>query len=286
MDSSSTCEVLHEDLQKQFFDEKNIEYDETVFVQNGAVTDPPNFNRFTASEVKTKLQKCSNSAPGRDRLTYSHLKGIDPDCRAMTHIFNICLKAKKIPAAWKISMTIFIPKEGDPKAAENWRPISLSCTLYKLFTRLIANRLSRWLENNSLFCHQQKGFRPFDGMLENNFLLQHRIREAKKNKKELYILLVDIKNAFGSIPHPIMLASLRAIGVEEDLIALIAIYSQLQTYLLTANGLSELVDIICGVKQGCALSAILFLLAIDPVIKYIQRSRIGCHVLSYADDMG
>lgn len=84
-----------------------------------------------------------------------------------------------------------------------------------------------------------------------------------------------------------MLRALRMIGVEEDLCQLIAdIYSNLQTFLLTAEGISDLVDIICGVKQGCALSAILFLLAIDPIITMILRGRDGCHILSYADDMG
>lgn len=51
--------------------------------------------------------------------------------------------------------------------------------------------------NRTTDCPQQKAFRPFHGTLENNFMLEHRIREAKKLKKELYILFVDIKNAFG-----------------------------------------------------------------------------------------
>lgn len=176
-----------------------INDDESIFEYNNELPEPPNIKNFSPTEVKNKLQKSANMAPGKNRLTYSHWKGIDPDCRALSNIFNICLKAKKIPASWKVSTTIFIPKEGDHKEAENWPPISLSCTMYKIFTGLIDGRLSRWLENNELLCPQQKGFRPYDGTLENNFMLQYRIHEAKRLKKELFILLVDIKNAFSSV---------------------------------------------------------------------------------------
>lgn len=84
-----------------------------------------------------------------------------------------------------------------------------------------------------------------------------------------------------------MLKALRSIGVEEDICLLIAdIYSNLKTFMLTAEGIFDLVDIICGVKQGCALSAVLFLIAINPITRLIQRNRNGIHVLSHADDMG
>lgn len=117
--------------------------------------------------------------------------------------------------------------------------------------------------------------------------IELRIKQAKKKKKELFILLIDIKLAFGSIPHRIITAALKAIGVGEDYCGLISdIYSELKTFLLTAEGLSDLVDILCGVKQGCALSSLLFMLVIDPLLKRLQRNRDSIHTLSYADDMG
>lgn len=237
--------------------------------------------------MRNKLKKCENTAPGHDRLTYNHWKGIDTDCRTLAHIFNICLKAKRIPTSWKTATTIFITKEGGLNEAENWRPISLSYTLYKIFTSLISSRLSKWMEDNELLSPQQKGFHPFDGTLENNFLLRYRIKQAKRAKKELYVLLIDIQNTFGSIAHKIIIAALKAIGAGDDYCSLISdMYSELKTHLLTAEGLSDLIDILCGVKQGCALSSLLFILAIDPILKRIQRNRDSIHALSYADDMG
>lgn len=285
--SSSACNVSHAKLKEKFYDENNIPFDESIYTPGTSLPEPPDYAPITASEVRNKIKKCENTAPGHDRLTYNHWKGVDPDCRALAQIFNICMKAKKIPSSWKTSTTIFIPKDGDPNEAENWRPIALSCTLYKLFTSIISSRLSKWLEEHELLSPHQKGFRPFDGTLENNYLLSYRIKQAKRKKKELFILLIDIKNAFGSIPHRIITAALNAIGVGNDYCDLISdIYSELKTHLLTAEGLSDLVDILCGVKQGCALSSLLFILALDPLLKRLQRNRDSIHTLSYADDMG
>lgn len=100
-------------------------------------------------------------------------------------------------------------------------------------------------------------------------------------QRELYVLLIDIKNAFGSIPHKIIIAALKAIGSGDDYCSLISeIYLDLKTHLLTAEGLSDLIDILCGVKQGCAPSSLLFILAIDPILKRIQGNRDSIHALS------
>lgn len=186
---NSSCNIPHEDLKNKFYNEENISFDESIFKSTEV-------RPFTASEIKTKLQRCENTAPGQDRLTYNPLKGIDPDCKALAQMFNICLKAKRIPETWKTSTTVFMPKTGDPNAPENWRPISLSCTLYKIFTSLVASRLSKCLEQNQLLSPQQKGFRPYDETLEKNYLLENRVRSAKKlKKKQLLLLFIDIKNA-------------------------------------------------------------------------------------------
>lgn len=139
--SGCSCSVPSEELIQHFFNEAPNPFDESAYNTDNAPPDPSDFTMFTASEKKAKIQKCENTAPGQDRLTYNHWKGIDPDSKAIAQIFKICLRS--VPDSWKISITIFIPKESDPTATENWRPNSLSCTLYKVFTSLIAARISK-----------------------------------------------------------------------------------------------------------------------------------------------
>lgn len=97
---------------------------------------------------------------------------------------------------------------------------------------------------------------------------------------------MDIKNAFGCIPHQAIVDSLRAAGAGDIFCALVAdIYSNTKTCLLSAEGLSEAIDLLCGVKsRGARLAPPSFPLAIDPVIRAVQRGRVGVFSLNYADD--
>lgn len=199
-DSSSHCRLAHSSLIEKYFNVPTKVPDLSVYNNCETAPVPPNTAPFTTEEVLRKLSGSERTTPGPDRLTYNHLRSFDQEARALTTIYNICLKAGKIPDSWKMSRTIFIPKGGDPDNLSNWHPISLSSTIYKLFSCLIAKRLSEWIEDYNVISNRQKGYRLFDGTLENNFLLEQKMKYARRKKKEVFVMLIDMKNAFGSIP--------------------------------------------------------------------------------------
>ncbi|GFW62213.1 retrovirus-related Pol polyprotein from type-2 retrotransposable element R2DM, partial [Trichonephila clavipes] len=126
---------------------------------------PPICEAFTTIFVESCLKSAENSAPGPDRLTYRHWREVDPYCKVITKIFNICLKMSDIPSAWKTSSTVLIHKKDDPAKLENWRPISLSSTLYKLFTKCLTRKLGDWCQLLEVLSPAQKGFTPHDGRI-------------------------------------------------------------------------------------------------------------------------
>lgn len=157
--------------------------------------------------------------------------------------------------------------------------------MYKLYTSLIAKRLSTWLERNDLLAPNQKGYRGFDGTTENNFVLDQMIAKAKRLKKDIYILLHDLKNAFDSVPHAVIHRAFEAAGVGDMFGAILKyIYAGNITQLLTANGLSDDIEIKLGIKQGCSLSGVVFNLVISLIFIAIQNLREELHGLGYADD--
>ena len=285
-ETQSQCSVDAQLLKDKFFDETPPTPDVSAYSCVTPAPSPPNSRPFTFTEVFQKLKKCENTAPGPDRLTYFHLKKADVEAKALTLIYNYCLKARKIPHAWKLSKTVLIPKSGDPGLPENWRPVALSSTTYKLFASLVAKRISEWVELNDVLSKCQKGFRPFDGTIENNYILKERIQNCRRNKKELCIMLIDIKNAFGSVPHSAIFEALKTSGAGDHFTELITnMYDDNSTQLLTSEGLSDPIDVKVGVKQGCPLSGPMFNLAINPIFQIIQALRDEYHVLGYADDL-
>lgn len=279
------CKVPHADLIEKFYNMPQFSPDTSVYKGQTKAAAPPGMSPFSVEEVRKKLRSSESTAPGPDRLTYNHWRSFDTEAKVLTIIFNICLKARMIPSEWKHSRTIFIPKSGDPSLPENWRPIALSSTIYKLFSSLIAKRMSNWFEENSILSPFQRGFRPFDGTIENNFILDAKMNRNRRKKRDIVILLIDIKNAFGSIPHAAVRAALEEAGADDPFLELIDnMNTGNTTQLLTANGLSEPIPVKIGVKQGCPKSGNEFNVAINPAFKIIQDGRSSIHGLGYADD--
>ncbi|KAG8179208.1 hypothetical protein JTE90_004036 [Oedothorax gibbosus] len=100
------------------------DYDPLIFRQAAGRSTVP-MDPFSPDEVKARLFKFENSAPGPDRISYTQLKEVDPSCTAIGKVLNVCLRAKRIPHQWKTSITILIHKKGDLDDISNWRPISL-----------------------------------------------------------------------------------------------------------------------------------------------------------------
>jgi hypothetical protein len=207
-------------------------------------------------------------------------------------VFKICYKNRKIPATWKKSKTILIPKDGDPTDIKNWRPIALCKTIYKLYTSCLVDRLRSWAVDEEVICSAQKGFMPYDGVIEHNFTLQTYLDNARTNQGSTYIAMLDLSNAFGSMPTDLILAVLRKAGVGEELEEIIGdIVTGGSTTIATKDGTTGELMINSGVRQGCPLSGFLFNTGIEPLVRSLIRKgaedepNIGHHCLAYADDL-
>ncbi|GIY82485.1 retrovirus-related Pol polyprotein from type-1 retrotransposable element R2 [Caerostris extrusa] len=136
-----------------------------------------------------------------------------------------------------------------------------------------------------LFICLQKGFTPFDGVLE-HFILQRRIEKARSSKSHLCVAFLDVSNAFVSLPHSAIRDCLAAIGVGDTFLNLVMdAYSNCFTSIMTSGTRTDPIPISCGVKQGFPLSGLLFNLCIDPVLRTIQGDAADHRLLVLADDL-
>ena len=255
-------------------------------------------NEVTESEVAAKLRSASNTAPGADRVEYAHLKKIDPSGKILTLIFNTCLCALDVPLIWKQAVTILIYKKGDASDVSNFRPIALMSCIYKLLMGIMARRLTRWSIEMGILSAEQKSARPTEGCYKHTYILKSIVGQSRRNKKKLSLAWLDIRNAFGSVPHSAIITTLRHLGVPEELITLISnAYRGASSTVKTPDGLTRSIPVRAGVKQGCPLSPIFFNLCIELILRRIKNAAsklksgqcnhygtvLSC--LAYADDL-
>ena len=204
------------------------------------------------------------------------------------------------PNSWKQSNTILLHKKNDETLLENYGPTALANTLYKLWTGLIQKGLSK-AEHFDILSSSQEGFREDKDTMQQLHNLLNVLSDAKTNEQNLYMLYVDFSSAFNTIDHDKLLMMLYSMGFTTNAVNVIAdLYTKATTKIKFPSGLSDAIDINRGTIQGDTLSPLLFLISIEPLLRWLQSGgrgyKYGClqqgqHAdlttskLGYADDL-
>ena len=158
----------------------------------------------TLEEIELNLKKCkSKSAVGLDGISYELIKKFPNSYMLQFASFlTACMRLGHFPSNWKKAKVILIPKPGkDPRQAKNHRPISLLSCLGKILERILAYRLSNYLEQNKLFAKSQSGFRSKRMTTEQLLRLSEECHIGIKQKKVTSALFLDAEAAFDKCWH-------------------------------------------------------------------------------------
>ena len=157
---------------------------------------------FTTDLVRREIKGYRNSkAFGPDKLSIFHLKHLGPRAiEYITALFNLSVTACQIPAIWKSSFIIPIPKPGkDTSVVTSYRPISLLCPSAKVLESLIPPIINKYLQP----APDQHGFRPYHAIT--SALLRMRIDitmgiNQRKHPDRTICVALDLSAAFDSLP--------------------------------------------------------------------------------------
>lgn len=236
---------------------------------------PVTLGPFTVNEVSAVVRSLkNNTAPGYDGVEYRYLKrNINKIGNILTAIFNVCWCYRKIPQDWKHATITLLPKKGgNPQQPGDWRPISLLTSFYKIYMKLIQSRMLPWIVSTDRLSKKQKGSLPRNGLQEHVFCLKAAIDNFKHMSTKFYTTFVDIKDAYGSVDHKVMLDAMERAGYPQQIIDITTdVYTNSTFQVQTKGGLTPKITRHRGIVQGCPWSAIAFIQALDPWIRWMEQ---------------
>lgn len=237
--------------------------------------DPPRVRRISRvnteapslHEIETAIQSMkSNKAPGVDRISAEMLKA-DPAISAqlLHQLFRNIWDTATFPADWMQGVLVKVPKKGDLTVCDNWRGIMLLCIVLKVLCKVILNRIQEKID--ATLRRQQAGFRAGRSCVDHIVTLRIILEQVNEFQESLYMVFIDYEKAFDRLNHENMWGALRRKGVPEKIIGLIEAQYEAFTCRVLHNGvLSEPIRVVAGVRQGCILSPLLFLIVIDEIL--------------------
>ncbi|XP_035685395.1 uncharacterized protein LOC118421998 [Branchiostoma floridae] len=240
---------------------------------------PMDCSEIKLSEVKEVVQKArAGSAPGPSGITYKVYKKCPKLVRRLWKLLKVLWRKEKIPESWKKAEGVFCPKQENSLKIDQFRTISLLSVECKIYFAILAKRLLHFmLRNNYIDTSVQKGGVPgFSGCLEHTSILTQLIQEAKTEKKDLSVVWLDLENAYGSVPHQLIKMALNKCHVPQQACRVISQYLDGLQIRFTVNGnTTAWQSLQRGIITGCTISVILFVAAMNLVMKPAMRQSRG-----------
>ena len=176
---------------------------------------------------------------------------------------------ERLPAQWNEGIICHIYKKGDRLNCSNYRPITLLNIAYKIFTILLNNRLTDIIE--SKLGEYQMGFCPHRSTIENIVVVRHVFKKCHEYNIDLCNIFIDYLQAFDFVNRNKIIETLMQYDIPSKIIRLIGLILTNTTAKVKINNqLTENFSVEIGVKQGDPLSATLFTVVIDSVLKQMD----------------
>jgi hypothetical protein len=174
--------------------------------------------------------------------------------------------------------------KGSKRECTQYRGISLLSHAGKMYAKIIEKRLRPIMELQ--LEEEQMGFRRNKSCTDAIFTLRQLAERNIEYNKNMFIAFVDQEKAFDRVDRTLLWQTMGQYGASEHLIGVCkSLYKDCRSIVRTNQGLSRPFTVTSGVRQGCVLSPLLFIIYIDSICKEVkQRNEIEITELLFADD--
>ena len=137
------------------------------------------------------------------------LKGCKKSIALPLKLFwDISFQTGIIPSAYKLQQIVPLHKKGPKTNAVNYRPVSLTSHVIKIFERVLRNKLMMYLEKNKLLNSNQHGFRRNNSCLTQLLAHVDYILQFLREDLEVDTIYIDYSKAFDKVDHGLLLKKL------------------------------------------------------------------------------
>ncbi|XP_073674252.1 uncharacterized protein [Garra rufa] len=249
---------------------------------SASVQSTPNPLCLTLDQVRRELKKTkARKATGPDNINSRVLRECaDQLCEVVLFMFNLSLSLERVPALWKTSCVVPVPKISHPKELNHYRPVALTSHLMKAMERIVLSYLRNQV--SSVLDPLQFAYRSGIGVDDAIIYLLHRaLSYLEAPGCTVRVMFFDFSSAFNTIQPTLLRGKMEEAGVDQHLAAWIINYlTDRPQFVRLRDCVSDVVVCSTGAPQGTVLSPFLFTLYTSD-FKY---NSFHCHLQKFSDD--
>ena len=136
-----------------------------------------------------------------------------------------------MPAEWSRGIINPILKNlGDnPRDPLNYRRITITSSVYKIYCSIPNYRLSSWIESNNILCDAQNGFRSGRCTIDHVGSLTSIIETWIKKKSDTFVAFIDFSKAYDRIHRELLWYKLSRLGISDQFFEVLkSLYNNVQ----------------------------------------------------------
>jgi len=237
----------------------------------------------TLDECVDGINGSGNSSAGPDGIPFAFYRAFSLSLGPLIHRITHSLASGELPPPGYNHALLYLLPKNDSLLPSATRPISVTNCDNRIIAKLITIAITPALQHALL--PAQKGFVPGRVGTQHVLDITQSYYSALNAQQQHYILFLDTAKAFDSLDHAFILAVLAQIGLPPWLTYLVeGLLNDVIVFLVLSQPTNHSITIERGVKQGCPLSPLLFVLCYDVLLSYLLQHR-DHEDFGYADDL-